>query len=77
MGCVFWASGGVIHADFLPHGVKITLLYYTITSSTLICSKKFEIEDLGAVKAHHHTICHCSCTFRKFDISNNNGVGYH
>jgi hypothetical protein len=28
MASVFWDSGGVIHVDFLPHGVTINAQYY-------------------------------------------------
>jgi hypothetical protein len=39
MASVFWDSEGVIHVDFLPHGVTVNAQYYT----NLLCSDVHQV----------------------------------
>jgi hypothetical protein len=50
MASVFWDSG-VIHVNFLPHGVTTKAQYYSNLLRN-VCAKQFRTEDLGTVRGY-------------------------
>jgi hypothetical protein len=43
---IFWDAEGEIHADFLPHSIRVNA-QYTLTCFAMICSKWFGKKDTG------------------------------
>jgi hypothetical protein len=63
---------GVIHVDFLPHGVAITAHCY----SNLLCNDvRHAIRTWETVKDHHPTVRQHSFTYEKSGEGNNNNNG--
>jgi hypothetical protein len=67
LASVFWNSEGMIHVDFLSHGITIIAPYYSNSLCNDVHQEILNKKIWETVKDHHPTASQHLITYGKFD----------